>query len=73
MGLEVGIWRVDGSPTKLQPSQLPLESQLESLIEQDDSLLGNDLLIIGRQVPTAFGKFIDLLGVDVDGVVHILS
>ena len=73
MGLEVGIWRVDGSPTKLQPSQMPLESQLESLIEQDDSLLGNDLLIIGRQVPTAFGKFIDLLGVDVDGVVHILE
>lgn len=73
MGLEMGLWRIDGSPIKLQTSALPLESQLESMIEQDSTLLGSDLLIIGRQVPTVFGKFVDLLGMDVDGVIHVLE
>lgn len=73
MGLEVGLWRVDGSPVKLQSSALPLESQLETMIEQDPTLLGSDLLLIGRQVPTDFGKFVDLLGMDVDGTIHVLE
>ena len=73
MGLEMGLWRIDGAPEKLQSSAVPLESQLETLIEQDPTLLGSDLLLIGRQVPTAFGKFIDLLGIDVDGTVHVVE
>ena len=73
MGLELGLWRVDGSPIKLVSSALPFESQLETMIEQDSSLLGSDLLLIGRQVLTDFGKFIDLLGIDVDGTVHVLE
>lgn len=73
MGLEMGLWRIDGNPVKLQTSTVPLESQLETLIEQDTSLLGTDLLLIGRQIPTAFGKYIDLLGIDVDGAIHILE
>ena len=31
------------------------------------------LLLIGRQVLTADGRFIDLLGIDADGVVHVLE
>jgi hypothetical protein len=31
------------------------------------------LLIIGRQVPTSFGTYIDLLAVDGDGILHVLE
>ena len=34
---------------------------------------GTDLLIIGRQVPTGFGGFIDLLALDAEGRVHVLE
>lgn len=71
--LEIGLWRVDGAPKRLTPTSMPLESQLEALIENDPDILGAPLLFIGRQVPTAHGKFIDLLGVDGDGVLHVLE
>jgi len=52
---------------------MPLESRLEELIEADPAILGEPLLFIGRQVPTAHGKLIDLLGVDGDGNLHVLE
>jgi hypothetical protein len=74
MPLEVGLWRVDGDkPVKLEPKGVPLESQLEKMIEDDPGILGTQLLLIGRQVPTAFGKFIDLLAVDDEGALHVLE
>ncbi|WP_328501118.1 hypothetical protein OG828_12045 [Streptomyces sp. NBC_00457] len=42
--------------------KMPLESRLEELIEADPAMLGRPLLLVGRQVSTAHGKFIDLLG-----------
>jgi len=74
MPLEVGLWRVDGTkPVKVIPSGVPLESQLEAMIETDPTILGTPLLLIGRQVPTDYGKFIDLLAVDDEGALHILE
>jgi RecB family endonuclease NucS len=52
---------------------VPLESKLEQLIETDPSILGQPLLLIGRQVPTAFGGIIDLLAVDADGYINVLE
>ncbi len=75
MGLNIGLWRVDdvGKPTAVPVSAIALESQLEDLIEADPTILGDRLLLVGRQVPTAHGKFIDLLAVDADGVLHVLE
>lgn len=74
MPTEMGLWRVDsGAPTRLSPQGVPLESQLETMIEADPTILGTPLLLIGRQVPTAYGKFIDLLAVDDDGAIHVLE
>jgi len=74
MPQEVGLWRVDGSkPAKVAPSGLPLEAQLEVMIESDPTILGTSLLLIGRQVPTDYGKFIDLLAVDDEGALHVLE
>lgn len=74
MPLEVGLWRVDGAkPVKLTATGVPLESQLETMIEADPAILGTPLLLIGRQVPTDYGKFIDLLAVDDEGALHVLE
>ncbi len=65
---------MDGDkPVKVTPSGVPLESQLEAMIEADPTILGTPLLLVGRQVPTDFGKFIDLLAVDDEGALHILE
>ena len=48
--MEVGLWRADGSGlTRLVPSGVALERDLEDYIEADPMLLGERLLIIGRQ------------------------
>jgi hypothetical protein len=74
MTLEVGLWRADGADlTRLVPSGIALESQLEDYIEADPTLLGARLLLIGRQVHTEHGGFIDLLAVDEDGTVHVIE
>jgi hypothetical protein len=74
MPVEVGLWRVDGNkPVKVPASTVPLESQLEMMIEADPTILGTPLLLVGRQVPTDFGKFIDLLAVDDEGALHVLE
>ncbi|HIW29093.1 MAG TPA: DUF91 domain-containing protein [Candidatus Luteococcus avicola] len=74
MPVEMGLWRVDGdAPKRVGLSMLPQEKQLEDLLAADPTLLGERLLIFGRQVPTKQGKFIDLLGMDADGTVHVLE
>ncbi|MFC7535556.1 hypothetical protein ACFQV6_43465 [Actinoplanes sp. GCM10030250] len=50
-----------------------MEKTLEDLIENDPDILGEPLLIIGRQVPTKHGKILDLLAVDGDGVLHAIE
>lgn len=73
MPLEIGLWRVDGPPRRMSTTAMPLESRLEELIESDPAILGEPLLFIGRQVPTAHGKYIDLLAVDAGGGLHVLE
>jgi hypothetical protein len=52
---------------------LPSEATLEQYLEKDPSLLGERLLVIGRQVKTPHGKFIDLLAMDGEGNLHVLE
>jgi hypothetical protein len=71
--LDIGLWRVDGGVRRLPIAGMPSEERLEDLIEADPGVLGQPLLIVGRQVVTAHGKRIDLLGLDGDGALHILE
>ncbi|MGP9681082.1 hypothetical protein [Brachybacterium sp. AOP3-A1-3] len=74
MPVEMGLWRIDGDrPRRLPAATLPSEATLEDFLEHDPSLLGTPLLVIGRQVRTPYGKFIDLLAIDVDGNLHVLE
>ncbi|NUW05962.1 DUF91 domain-containing protein [Streptomyces sp. CAI-21] len=73
MPLEFGLWRVDDKPVRVATRAMPLESRLEELIEADPGILGTPLLLLGRQVPTAYGKVVDLLGMDAEGGLHVLE
>lgn len=74
MPVEIGMWRIDGShPRRLAAGTLASEATLEDYLERDPSLLGTRLLVIGRQVRTPYGTYIDLLAMDSDGNLHILE
>lgn len=73
MALELGVWRIDESLARIAPSKLDQESRLEDFIHRDVSLIRDDLWIIGRQVLTGFGHFIDLLAMDASGTLTVLE
>lgn len=73
MPIELGIWRIDTDPQPVRPTPMDDESRLEAFLEQDPGLVGADLMIIGRQVPTAYGKYIDLLAVNAEGELVVIE
>lgn len=61
---------------KLQPATrraLSKETLIEDWVAENPRLIGLDALIIGRQVLTAHGKFIDLLAMDASGNLIIVE
>lgn len=67
MPIEIGIWRIDGTPERVPFSPLDTEKKLEDVLQKDISVLDSSLMIVGRQVRTSSGKFIDLLAMDEAG------
>ncbi len=73
MPIEVGLWKLGD---RLQPvafTRMNSENRLETVLADDITVVDPDLLLIGRQVPTAFGKFIDLLALDSEGQVVVIE
>lgn len=73
MPIEIGIWRIDDKPQKVSFSALTSEAKLEEVLNKDISVLSSDLMLIGRQVATAHGKFIDLLAMDAEGNLNVIE
>lgn len=73
MPIEVGLWRMGKNPERIVFSTLQKEAHLEDLLAVDISILDANLLLIGRQVPTAYGKFIDLLAIDREGNLVVIE
>jgi RecB family endonuclease NucS len=67
MAIEMGLWRLGDKPTRIDYSPMDSESRLEQVLAENISIADPNLLLVGRQVPTAFGKFVDLLALDADG------
>jgi len=68
------LWKVEGDG--LQPvasSALDQEQRLERWLDKDPTILGLELVLIGRQVQTEFGGRIDLLALDRQGSCVILE
>ena len=73
MPIEVGLWRLGESIKKVEFSPMESESRLEQALADDISIVDPGLLVIGRQVVTKFGKYIDLLAVDADGNLVVIE
>jgi hypothetical protein len=63
----------DGKLRAATRRALAKESLIEDWVASDPALLGLDAMIIGRQVPTDHGKFIDLLAMDATGGLIIIE
>lgn len=74
MAFNITLWRVEQNQIKeLSKSKLDSENKLENWIVEDPSILGSDILLIGRQVITEFGGRIDLLGIDRSGDIVVIE
>ena len=73
MGMELGLWRIDSGVERVELGGMPSEEQLEELLQRHPAILGETLLIVGRQVQTRSGKRIDLLAVDSEGALRVLE
>ena len=73
MPIEIGIWKLGKKPEKISFSRIESEAKLEDTIVQDISILSSGLMLIGRQVPTVHGKFIDLLAMDAEGNLSVIE
>lgn len=74
VAVEMALWRMtEEGPRELAMSPLDYEKRLEDMLAEDPSMTGIELLVIGRQVRTGYGGYIDLLALDTDGAVHVLE
>lgn len=72
---EIRVWQIDHSDalTEVKRSKLNLEARIEKWLSNDISLLSADLLVIGKQIATEWGGYIDLLCVDASGKLVIVE
>jgi hypothetical protein len=74
MPVEMAMWRMTSAgPQLLESSRLDFEERLEDMIVNDPSLIGLPIMVLGRQVPTEYGGFVDVLGVDAEGRIHVIE
>ena len=73
MPLELGIWRIDQDLTRINVSSLDQEERLEEFLDKDISIASPNWMVIGRQVNTDYGKYVDLLAIDRDGNLIIIE
>ena len=74
MPQEIRLWEVKDKNLKEVPrDKIGLEERLEDWLEQDISIISDDLLVIGRQLRTTFEKYIDLLCIKRNGDVVMVE
>ena len=77
MGTEIKTWQIIEGELEPRETSLKIEGRtepydLEPWLESDPSVIGDAIVLIGRQVKTKSGK-IDLLGIDRDGNLVIIE
>jgi hypothetical protein len=73
MPVQMGVWRLGSKPVPISENQVDSEKSVEDLIFRDSSALDPRLMIIGRQVSTDFGGFVDLLAIDPEGSLVVIE
>ncbi len=75
MTQEVRLWEISlgDQLEEISQSKLNFEERIENWLENDISIISQELLVIGRQVETGFGGVIDILCLDNNGDVVIIE
>ncbi|MBE9097486.1 endonuclease NucS domain-containing protein [Tychonema sp. LEGE 07203] len=74
MSDRIRLWQISQDKlNEITESKLDLESRLETWLDNDISILADDLLVIGRQVITDYGGQLDLLCIDRNGDLVIVE
>lgn len=73
MPVELGVWRVDQGLQAVLHQPMANEKKLEDLIEANIAVVAPHLMVIGRQVQTSYGKYVDLLAIDRAGNLAIIE
>jgi hypothetical protein len=76
MSLETGFWRIQNNrPMRIAPTVMDYEKRLEEVLESDIAVVSEPRrwMVIGRQVQTDHGGFIDLLAMDETGNLVVLE
>jgi hypothetical protein len=71
--LELGVWRIDSGLKLVEFGPLDIESRLEDILDKNVAIASPNWLVIGRQVRTDHGLFIDLLAIDADANLVVLE
>jgi hypothetical protein len=62
------LYKLQGAALVSVPGgRLATEDMIQRWVAEQPTLLGLDILVIGREVVTEFGGRIDILGIDADG------
>jgi hypothetical protein len=73
MAIEHAIWKVGNKQERLQLSKRESEEKLQEMINADVSIVNDRWMIVGREVKTDFGKYIDLLAMDEEGSLIVIE
>ncbi|MBD1814499.1 DUF91 domain-containing protein, partial [Microcoleus sp. FACHB-DQ6] len=74
MSDQMRLWEISKDKlNEITESKLDLEFRLETWLDNDISILADDLLVIGRQVITDYGGKLDLLCIDRNGDLVIVE
>ena len=73
MPIDVSVWRIDEGLNPVPLKGMDYESDLQEIIATDLSIIDPGLMVIGREVATAFGQRVDILAIDSDGNLVVLE
>jgi hypothetical protein len=74
MAIGMGIWRISNADiVQIKFSRIDSERKLEDVLTKKIEVISEDLLLLGRQICTSYGKVIDMLAIDGDGKTYILE
>lgn len=73
MPIRHAVWKVGTQPDQLREVSLGNENLLERMIVSAPSILSERWLLIGQQVRTRYGGFIDLLALNQDGQLIVIE
>lgn len=73
MPIEFGVWKLGKKLERVPLTGIDSEKRLEETLASDLAVLSPRLMLVGRQVATASGKFIDILAMDPEGHITVIE